>query len=272
MAKFHNPVFWTRWLFAVALLFALPLAARAVVAQAYKFAGTPVAGSLVSVDPTDSATAVLANTATDGKLIGVVVPISDPALQPGTNHALVGSSGTAQVLVSNINGAIKKGDYITASAADGIGEKATQTAVMLGVAQADFTGQEAGDTTATVTTGHSQRQISIGQIPVGLEIGTVALDTNGAAAYVPVAVQRLADLIAGHSVSALRLILAGVILLVGLISTAAILYSAINSSIQSIGRNPLSSGSVYRGLFQVGLITIAILAVCLSAMYGVIRL
>lgn len=79
----------------------------------------------------------------DPNLFGVL--IEKPAIALGkeaTSTRPVLSYGIAEVKVSNINGAIKKGDFITSSNLPGVGQKATQSGFVLGRALEDFDQQE----------------------------------------------------------------------------------------------------------------------------------
>jgi len=62
-------------------------------------------------------------------------------------------------------------------------------------------------------------------------------------------------------------LLAVIVLLLAFISIAVLLYSAVKSSIISIGRNPLSEGAVRKSLLQVGLTIIGILLITLITIY-----
>lgn len=259
-----------RWIEAVAVAAVLmPAAALALITQGYHYSGPTLDGGLVAVDPNDSGSVVLASAGNEDRLVGVMVP-------PGTSEITisksgqvqVASSGTVPVVVSDENGEIHKGDYIAASDIAGVGVKAVNSGRVVGVAQENFSGHEPGDAKSAAN-GHS---VDLGQIQVSLYIGTVDLGGGTAGAQVPATLEHWAQAVAGHQVSAVRLILAALILLGGLVSVGVILYGAVSNSFLSIGRNPLSSHSVYKGLIQVSGVALGLLAACAVGMYLVVRL
>jgi len=79
------------------------------------------------------------NTAYDGNIYGVYV--AQPALALEnlslTDAKTVATSGKAYVRVSDKNGQIKKGDYVTSSEVEGVGQKAIKSGYVLGVALED---------------------------------------------------------------------------------------------------------------------------------------
>jgi len=62
--------------------------------------------------------------------------------KPTTTTLPIVSSGETLTKVSNINGEIKKGDFITSSNKDGVGQKATQSGFVVGRAMEDFNQNE----------------------------------------------------------------------------------------------------------------------------------
>jgi hypothetical protein len=79
----------------------------------------------------------------DENIIGVVA--EDPIMVFGketTTTLKIISFGETSVKVSNINGEIKKGDFITSSDKPGIGQKATESGFAVGQAMQDFNQEE----------------------------------------------------------------------------------------------------------------------------------
>jgi hypothetical protein len=163
------------------------------------------------------------------------------------------------------------GDYITISPIAGVGQKVGDSSTrVVGTAQTDFNGSGDGVTKRTIDDGNSKREVAIGQIPVVIAVSSYT-STDGKQPYaIPNWLQSLSNTLAGKAVSPIRIIIAGLILIVALISITVLLYSAVRNSIISIGRNPLSRSSVLRGLLQVVAIAIGILGVTAVAMYLVI--
>jgi len=98
------------------------------------------AGDIVSLSEEG---VIRAKTPYDENLIGVVG--NTPILtfgKPSTNTLPILFSGQALVRVSNSNGEIKKGDFITSSEKPGIGQKATKPGLVIGRALESFDQQE----------------------------------------------------------------------------------------------------------------------------------
>ncbi|HEY2003521.1 MAG TPA: hypothetical protein VGH44_00200 [Candidatus Saccharimonadia bacterium] len=232
------------------------------------------AGSLVSLDNKNSGAVVVADTDNVNRLFGVVVPPSSASISlsgTGSGQVQVVTSGTASVLVSTAGGTIHVGDYITVSPIAGVGEKAGGTSTrVVGTAQADFDGSGDGTTKTTVDTGSGKTEVSIGQIPVVISVSSYTASEGKQSYVVPNWLQNLSNTLAGKAVSPIRIIIAGLILIAALTSISVLLYAAVRNSIISIGRNPLSNGSVLKGLMEVIAIAVGILAVSGGAMYMVI--
>lgn len=79
----------------------------------------------------------------DENIIGVVGETPILVFGKPTATALpIVFSGETLVKVSNINGEIKRGDFITSSDKSGVGQKATQSGFVIGKALEDFKGEE----------------------------------------------------------------------------------------------------------------------------------
>jgi hypothetical protein len=248
--------------------------ALASLSQGFATSGIITTGSLVALDEKSSGAVVTADLTNVGRLFGVVVPPSSASISlsgTGTGQVQVVTSGTANVLVTNAGGTIHVGDYIAVSPIAGVGQKVgTSSTRVIGTAQADFDGSGDGVTKRTINDGSGNKEVAIGQIPVVIAVSTYTA-TDGKQTYVvPNWLQNLSNTLAGKSVSPIRIIIASLILIVGLISITVLLYAAVRNSIISIGRNPLSRGSVLRGLLEVVGIAGGILALCAVAMYLVI--
>jgi len=262
--------------YGLALLSATLAAAPALasLSQGFATSSSIATGSLVALDNKSSGSVVIADTTNTGRLFGVVVPPSSASISlsgQGSGQVQVVTSGTAQVLVSTAGGPIKVGDYITVSPIAGVGQKVGDASTrVVGTAQTDFDGSGDGVTKRTIDTDQGKKEVAIGQIPVVIAVSTYT-STDGKQTYViPNWLQNLSNTLAGKAVSPIRIIMAGIILLVALVSITVLLYSAVRNSIISIGRNPLSKSSVLGGLLQVVGISAVILGLTAGAMYLVI--
>lgn len=261
------------WAIGLSLVLMLPGVALASLSQGFA-ATTPIpSGSLVSLDAKSTGTVVTADPTNSARLFGVAVPPSSASISLGgansTGQVQVATSGTASVFVSTAGGAIKVGDYVSVSPIAGVGQKAAGNVRVIGVAQADFDGKADGVTKVTISVGGVKQEVGVGQIQIQIAVSTYNQDSLQTY-LVPGWMQSLSNTLAGKTVSPIRIIIAGLILLVAIVSTTVLLYSAVRNSIISIGRNPLSRTSVFKGLIQICLIVLMILALSAGAMYLVI--
>jgi len=254
-----------------AVLFMAP-AAVASLSQGFATT-TPVAvGSLVALDAKTTGNVVVADINNSERLFGVAVSPSSAEISLGSGNAgqvQVATTGSATVFVATTNGAIHVGDYIAVSPIAGVGQKAVGKSRVIGTAQVDFDGSGANVTRRTVDTGSGKKEVAIGQIPVIISVTNYTTD-DGQNYQVPTWVQNFSNVLAGKPVTPVRIIIAAIILIISMISVTVLLYAAVRNSIISIGRNPLSRGSVYKGLLQILLVALVVLGVGIGAMYLVI--
>lgn len=226
------------------------------------------AGALVSLMGGSQSAVQASNTDRVNQLIGVIGDKPLIELSNSDKEAQVVISGTTLTLVSDINGDVKTGDKITASPINGVGMKATTSALVVGTAQADLS--SISTTSKTINDKKGQPQIvKIGAIPVQVNV-TYYVAPQDKNAFLPPFLQSLANSVAGKEVSAVRVLIATIVLVFGFLSIAVLLYSSIRSSIISIGRNPLSEGAVRKSLLEVGATSLGILLVMLIAIYLVL--
>jgi hypothetical protein len=171
-------------------------------------------------------------------------------------------------LVSDIESEIKNGDRIAPSPIDGIGMKAGTNTMVVGVAQADLSSVKTSQHYITDKDG-KVHTVHIGLIPVQVNVTYYASSTEGEA-VVPIFLQDFANAVAGKHVTAVRVLIALIVMLVAFVSIGILLYASVKSSIISIGRNPLSESSVRKGLLQIGLTVIGILLFTLITIYLVL--
>jgi len=213
------------------------------------------------------------------KMYGVTVDphqlsltLSDSSLQ---NEAYVATSGTFSVLVSTQEGTIEEGDYVTMSAIDGVGMKAgtfREHNIVFGRAAANFDGSNSVGQMTLKYDGVSDTQtVQLGLIPVAINIVRNPNDRS-TKANLPEFLERLGQAIAEKQVSPIRIYLAigvtGLTLMVALVT----LHSGVKNAIVSIGRNPLTKKSIFRGLLEVILTGFLILIIGLFTVYLLLRL
>lgn len=251
------------------LLFVVGVSAQngASISQGFETKETNlVTGALLSLSPDSANTVALASTDNVEQLVGIVSDRSLLALDGnGSQQVQVVTSGVTLALVSDLNGEIKNGDKITASPISGVGMKATESTPIIGTAQADSADVQKKEKILS-TKEQGEQKVLIGSIPVQVNV-TFYETPEDRNSTLPPFLQDFASNVAGKQVSPVRIILSGLILLLALISIAVLLYSAVQSSIISIGRNPLSEKAVHKSLWQVGGIIFGILLLTVIAIY-----
>jgi len=237
----------------------------AAVAQSFQTASNSqvVAGALVSLTEDNSIQPATADTAK--QLVGVAAetPLLTLSGTGNDTEAQVVITGNTPVLVSDINGSIKTGDKITASPLAGIGMKATGDGNVIGVAQETFNAS-AGVAQKVKDRSGIERTVHVGQVAVSVNVSYYAAPTSQ---FLPPFLQKLANSVAGRPVSLVRALIACLLLILAIVIIATMLFGAIRSAITSIGRNPLASRAINRGLVQVIVASILILAFALLAVY-----
>lgn len=230
-----------------------------------------VVGSLVSAAKTPD-TVELANTANADRLIGVVVPISQSLAANSTvTKAQVAMSGTADVLVSTLNGDIHAGDEVVVSPISGVGMKALAGARAIGIAQGDVTTTTSGSSTRTVDDGNGHSAtVQISSIPLAIVIGYTAAAPTGNQGFLG-GLQNFISTVAGHNVSVLQSVLAFLTTIIAIAALVGLVYGAIRGSIISLGRNPLARASIYQSLARIIIMALAIVVVSLVVIYLTLR-
>jgi len=189
------------------------------------------------------------------------------------NESFVATTGTYNVLVSNQGGSIKVGDYITVSSVDGVGMVASpDQPIVLGRAAGSFDGKSnvIGSTTLKDSAGKTT-PVALGEIPVAIAIAHNP-NQKSTKAEVPKWLQRIGEAIAEKPVGPLRIYLSIGITGITVVAAIVLLYSGVRNSLISIGRNPLSKKTIFRGLLEIILTSIIVLIIGLFAVYLLLKL
>jgi hypothetical protein len=248
----------------LSLSLVVPVAASSV-AQGFRAGGSGiVAGALVSLDSGSADSVELSSLTNRVRLVGVVGKQSLVEFVNGKPIQVV-TTGTTSVLVSDLNGTIKAGDKVTASPISGIGMRATESVMVAGTAQADMDTAKA-ETRQIAGKNGQEKTVHIGAVPllVGPAFYQAAGERNR---LVPSAFQSLANGVAGHAVSPVRVMVAGLVIVLFFVAVAVLLYSTVRASFVAIGRNPLSRQAVQKSLFEVGVTTFGVLAFTVIIVY-----
>jgi hypothetical protein len=255
---------------AVFFVLAIPMAATAVTAitRGYASGEKMPLGSIVSLKANSPDEVVAASASNVDSLLGVVISEDNSLLAVNTggkNQVQVATTGIAQVLVSDINGEVKRSDHVTASPINGVGMKATGNVRIIGVSQGDVSG--ATKQTYKESNG-TEKSVMIGQVPVLVNVAYYFKEPEKT--LIPSAIQNLANALAGKQVNSLPILISAGIFVIMVIVVASIIYSMIRNSIISVGRNPMSQAAVYRGVIQLSALVIVILGVGLAAIFLVL--
>lgn len=244
------------------------ISAAALISQSYTTDQTLAIDSLVSLKDNSADAVVAANHTNADNLLGVIVSADSSSLSLTnnlSNQVQVATSGTLHVLVSDINGAVVRGDFITASPISGVGMKATDNARIVGVAQ----GTVEGGASQTIKDDQGKDKIvKVGEVAVLVNVSSYFKQPDKT--LVPSAVQNVANAFAGRNVAALPILVSAGIFVVTLLVVVIIIYSMIRNGIISVGRNPLSQSAVYRNVIQMSGLVLGILAASFVAIYLVL--
>lgn len=259
------------WLSATVLLagyLSLSAAALTPISQGYSTTDQLPLGSIVSLQTNSSDQVVAASSSNADSLFGVVVSGDSSPISLSSdkgNQVQVATSGTATVLVSDINGSIAQGDHITASPISGVGMKATDNVRVIGTAE----GAMEGASKQTYTDkGGAKHSVMVGQVPLLVNVAYYFKEPDKT--LVPAALQNIANALAGKTVSPIPILISGAIFLIMMIVVSSMIYSMIKSSIISVGRNPMAQSAVYRDLLQMSAIVLVIVAVGFASIYLVL--
>lgn len=264
---------WIRILLALSVgsLFCAGAVSAQTVLQAYGSDQTLQSGMLVTIKKDDPSKIEAVTDKTLGDLKGVVADQNDSTIvfTDPTKKYYVATSGAYETLVSNENGQIKQGDYISISSLEGIGMKATTTqSIILGRATADFEG--GGDSIGRSKT-KDGKEVSFGRIRVDIGVGSNPVFKEATGGKVMNALQEFTSNIANKPVNTTRLYLAILIFIVSAGVAGFVLIGGVRGGLISLGRNPLSKKTIFRGMIQTIVIGLLIFTAGVFGVYLLIK-
>ena len=251
----------------VSLFAASTTSAVISVSQSYTSENDLPLGTLVSLKKNTADEIIPSLSSNSESLLGVVISADSSLLSLSNTkgrQVQVATSGTVPVVVSDENGTIKQNDHITASPISGVGMKATTNVRIIGIAQGDMVNNKSGKQEYTAKDG-SKHTVQLGQVPVLVNVSYFFKEPDKT--IVPAAVQNIANSLAGRQVSTVPILVSAAIFIVMIIVVLAIIYSMINSSIISVGRNPMSQSAIYRDLVQLSALVLVILTGGMVSIY-----
>lgn len=202
--------------------------------------------------------ATLAKEPFDTEIYGVIVENSSMSLLDtlDSQARLVMQTGEAQVLVSNSNGEIKKGDYITSSSTPGVGRKADKTGYVLGKAMEDFitsNGNEPGLVWSIIEPKTAY---------INNNMKTNLLDSLRSGALSPLL----------NPVESLRYMLAALIVAATFIIGFSTFGKSSGRGIEALGRNPLAQGSIRTAMVFNMILSFGVMLIGLALAYLILVL
>lgn len=258
---------------AVFVMFVVPVALFAQsVLQGYETDQQLQRGMLVTLKQDDQTKVEAITDKTIERLKGVVADPQDSpvTIGDGNQKVFVATVGQYEVLVSNENGKIKQGDYLSGSSLAGIAMKADdKSPVILGRAVGNFEG--GGDSIGRSPT-QDGRTIEFGRIQGDIGVGKNPLLKEPTKDKVIGPLQNIASTVADKNVNPARVYLAFILIILTSGVVAVMLFSAVRNAIISLGRNPLSKNTILKGLFQVLLLSMIIFITGLFGVYLLVKL
>lgn len=221
-------------------------------------------GTIIAIKEGDASKVVPLSKERIDKMHGVIVDANDApvTLSQDGRKVFVAVNGVYSALVSNENGTINVGDYISISGVNGVGKKAdSQNAIVLGKAVDSFDGK-AAITSATV----NDVKVSIGRIKVDLNVAKNPLAKTDTS-YLPQFILKAGEAVAHKPVNPIRIYAGITVLLITSFIAGSLMVSGVRSSMIAIGRNPLSKKTIYKSLIQVILVSLIVFISGLFAVY-----
>jgi hypothetical protein len=202
------------------------------------------------------------------KIVGVTTTPEKElvTITSGGQEVYVQITGEVDAFVSDVNGAVKKGDLLTISPILGVLMKADSDArLIIGVALEDL--NESVAETKSINDGSTNRDVKVVKTRLNLD-RKAAANQGGTAGS---SLERLGEAITGkHDVNEVQVIAALLIFLMVLVAEGAIMYGSVSSSITALGRNPMARKIILKELSRVVVITFGVLVVGLLAIYGIL--
>lgn len=270
----HRIAAFCALLFLVVLSVAHPLSAQSLT-EGYSADQQLQRGMLIQFKKNDTTKVEPVSQSNIDQLHGVVVDANDApvTLSAEGQKVFVATKGKYDVLVTNQNGSIAIGDFITVSALDGIGMKASEREpVIIGRALAAFDGKQNVIGTAELTDNTNTKQpVNIARLQVDVGVSRNPL-LRATEPNLPGFLKKASEAIAGKPVSTTRVYIAVAVFVLSTVVSAVLMYGGIRSGIISIGRNPLSKKSIIRSMLQVVIVGITIFITGIFGVYLLLKI
>jgi len=264
-------------LFGAAVVLSVGAARAQTVTQGYQ-SDTPLQnGLIVELKKGDPSKVEAVTTSSAKDMLGITVASSQAPVSlsnPTLQQVFVATFGQYDVLVSNQNGFIKSGDFITVSAINGVGMKATSSdEFVVGKALGGFAGLNDADSRVTLKGKNGDsRNVGLKRIIVDISIAHNPTYTGDRVAGVPTFLTNLARGITNKPLTALRLYECLAVIIVSLFVAGGVMYSGVRSGMTSVGRNPLAKTSIWRSMIAVVLMAIIVVIIGFIAVYLLLKI
>jgi hypothetical protein len=243
--------------------------------QGYGTSETLQRGMIIQIDKKDPTKVQPVSVETGDQMHGIIVDQNDAAITLSSEgqKVFVATAGKYEVLVSDQNGAIATGDFITISSLSGVGAKATpKDQYVIGRALSDFDGktdvisnEEVKDSEGTA------HEVDLSRVTVDIGVGKNPL-LKISEPNLPGLLKKAAETVAGKPVSAPRIYISLAVFVISSIISGTLLYSGVRNGIISIGRNPLSKKSIIRSMMQIILTAIIVFITGIFGVYLLLKL
>lgn len=262
-------------LLLMVLSMANPLSAQTAFTQGYGADEALQRGMIVRLKEDDSTKVTALPYDQMDAMLGVVVNSNDApvTLSAEGQKVFVATGGKYDVLVSDQNGEIEPGAYLTVSSYTGIGMVAgTKESLVVGRALDGFNGSDNVIGTSEVTLSDGTKK-KVNFTRISADISVSRNPKYGTERQpIPETLRKAAEEIAGKKVDTARVYLALAIFLICTIVAGTLMYGGVRSGIISIGRNPLSKKSIIKGMLQVVLFGLIIFILGLFGVYLLLKL
>ncbi len=258
---------------SLALLGATTAAITTSISKGYKTkdAGlvTGMAASLSSESTDQERLVEGATTANADRFVGIITTVDDSLVtfSGGSTDVLVSTEGEVSGFVSDLNGEIKTGDFVSLSPLRGILMKSDDNRENRVVAVALQDSADIPTDTKEISTSQGSQTYKIGKLKLEISQSIVV---NATESEQKSGLVLAGESITGKSVGQAQVLAALVIFAVVLIVEGSIIYGAIHSSVTALGRNPLAKKAVFRQLLQVSWIALVVLVAGFGAIYVIL--
>jgi hypothetical protein len=274
LVSFQRVVAFLVLAFLVFLGLSNPLGAQTFT-QGYGTDSPVQKGMIVRLHPDDSSKIQPLSFADQDKMLGVIVDPNDAAvtLSGDGKKVFVATIGRYEVLVSNQNGEIKPGDYLTISAYSGVGMKAgTSEPIVVGRATDSFDGINKVVGVAKIKdSGGVEKEIKFGRIVTDITVSRNPL-LKAEEPDLPGYLKKISEAIAGKPVETKRVYMGMAIFVITTLVAGTLMVSGVRNGLISIGRNPLSKKSIVRGMIQVIITALTIFVLGIFGVYLLLRI